>query len=156
MMASYAQAFKRVMTWSGQKADVYCIVLDQLACWQTMKGAGFSQSELYRLFKQQYCDEIWQQLRGDELLHQEVANLLFKASVNGFIDVLLSELQHHFNLAISGQMCDRTLEQINQQEPSSFLRWLRLSIAYFDLLQAKQPDSTNTKRPAYSATDWLH
>ncbi|WP_259386228.1 hypothetical protein [Pseudoalteromonas sp. MSK9-3] len=42
MMASYAQAFRRVMTLSGQKADVYCVVLDQLDCWQTMQGASFS------------------------------------------------------------------------------------------------------------------
>ncbi|BBN82776.1 hypothetical protein PA25_27610 [Pseudoalteromonas sp. A25] len=157
-MASYAQAFKRVMAWSGQKVDLYCVVLDQLDCWQTMIGAGFSQSELYLLFKQQYCDEIWQQLRGDDLKHQDVANLLFKASINGNIDVLLSELQQHFNLPISGQMCDRTLKQINQQSHRALLRWLRLSIAYFDLLNTTTLNGAHAKaKPTQcSATDWLH
>ncbi|WP_261592129.1 hypothetical protein [Pseudoalteromonas holothuriae] len=156
MMASYAQAFKTVMTLSGQKEDAFCVALDQLSCWQTMKAAGFSQPELYTLFKQQYCEEIWQQLRGNELIRQDIANLLFKASVNGYVDILLSQLQQHFELPISGQMCDQTLLYINQLEHISLTQWLRLSTVYFDQLTPKKIMYLDSKSVAHNTNFWLH
>ncbi|WP_440056276.1 hypothetical protein ACSLBF_19395 (plasmid) [Pseudoalteromonas sp. T1lg65] len=155
-MASYARAFETVIVFNWQQADIFSVEVEKLACWQTMKGVGFSEYELYQLFKQEYCEELWYQLHGDELANQSIANLLFKASIKGYIDILLCEFQQHFLLPVSGQMCHLTLSYFNQLDYNELARWLCLTSSYIENL-ALQPTSPPYRDDHNMASGmWLH
>lgn len=132
-MANYVQAFEKVFALKREAANIYSVNIEDLTCWQTMKDIGFSSSELYQLFKHHYCEEIWLQLQGENIQQQSIANLLFKASVKGYVDELLVQFQQCFSLPISGVMCSYTLQQINKTDQPRLTIWLRLYTLYFDI-----------------------
>ena len=132
-MANYVQAFEKVFMFKRKAADIYSVDIEELTCWQTMKAVGFSSCELYQLFKHQYCEEIWSQLQGEYIQQQSIANLLLKASVKGYVEVLLVQFQQYFSLPVSGVMCSDTLQQINRADQSRLTIWIRLYTLYFDI-----------------------
>ncbi|SFC07233.1 hypothetical protein [Pseudoalteromonas denitrificans] len=139
-MADYNKAFnhlttKEITTVSNSYATE--VKIDSLKCWQSLSLHGFSEKELFYLFKNLYCVEIWQQIRADQIDDQITAQLLFKAALEGHLNVLIKELQTQFELPATGVMCSFTLNLINHIDNNDFKDWLSWGLVYQETIDAK-------------------
>ncbi|TMP41768.1 hypothetical protein CWB96_21365 [Pseudoalteromonas citrea] len=131
-MADYKTTFDHVFRAPQTEVDIFNVDINSLGCWKTLISMGFEPDELLVLFRQQYCIEIWKQLKGELIKIQFVADLLFKASVKGYLEEILIKLQNTFSLPCSGVVCHQTLYILNDCMSSILKEWLCWSVVYLD------------------------
>lgn len=140
-MADYISTFNHVFTKSEVEVDIFNVDINTLGCWQTLQQAGFEPAELLTIFRQQYCVEIWQQIKGECIRDQFVADLLFKAAVRGYLESLLLRLQNAYSLPCNGMLCNSTLYILNHGKSCGLDEWLVWSIVYLDSIQSAAVES---------------
>lgn len=70
------------------------------------------QKEVLAIYKSNY----WDAVRGDEILHQEIANPLYDSAVNAGVKTAIILAQRALKIKESGKMDAFTLKKLNNKE----------------------------------------
>lgn len=137
-MANYQEAFQYAFSNTSEtRQSLYCNS-DPLIYWQSLYNHGFSEKEVERIFEHIYAFELWSELKGEEIQNQQAAGLLLLINAQGYLSVMLSEMQNYFNINLSSQMCECTLNQINTLPENKLIEWLIAGVDYFSLIENRR------------------
>ncbi|KZN66655.1 hypothetical protein N473_09685 [Pseudoalteromonas luteoviolacea CPMOR-1] len=137
-MANYQEAFQYAFSNTSEiRQSLYCNS-DRLIYWQSLYNHGFSAKEVQRIFEHIYAFELWSELKGEQIQNQQAAGLLLLINAQGYLSVILSEMQNYFNINLSSQMCACTLNQINTLPENKLIEWLAAAVDYFSLIENRR------------------
>ncbi|TQF70944.1 hypothetical protein [Pseudoalteromonas luteoviolacea] len=137
-MADYQKAFEYAFSLESTDLSKSQIKLNGLPLWKTLQRNGFSQGELYALFKGLYGAELWRLLRGAKICNQKTAGLLLLVASKGFLPDLIHELQHFMGIEQNNEMCGKTIKHLNNMPANKVHQWLSASLAYYELVQHRR------------------
>ena len=88
--------------------------------WRLIDNGVRSSEELSKLVREFYVREFWLPLKGDQLIHQDVANMLFSFSVNASSKVAVKLAQTCVGVVADGVLGPKSLAALNDCDPLIF------------------------------------
>ncbi|MGR6873080.1 hypothetical protein ACU6U9_12405 [Pseudomonas sp. HK3] len=142
-MADFNKAFNQIFKNDNFKrysgiSNIYSIKNDYFhhtqLCWKNMRKLGFSYDEILKYIKCVLCREVWDEIDGDGVNDQELAEAMFTFALHNGSDHCLYLLNSTLNLDDDQCLLELTIDETNKVNTDDLL--LRFSVAkiiYYNL-----------------------
>lgn len=142
-MAGFNEAFDKtflydVLSWSEEINNEFFIKIRDFqrstVCWSNMRKLGFSDSEILAYVKCFWCQEVWDEIGGDKINSQELAESMFTFSLTNGADHCLHLLNLTLKLKGGQSLLEGVLENINHMSGDELLlKFGMAKVIYYDL-----------------------
>jgi lysozyme family protein len=110
-----------------------CFYHTQL-CWNNMRKLGFTHDEILKYIKCVLCKEVWNEINGNKVDSQELAEAMFTFSLNNGSDHCLYLLNSTLNLDDEQCLLELTIDEANKVNADDLLVKFSLAkIIYYNL-----------------------
>lgn len=142
-MADFNKAFNRIFNskYSGHYDSTIDVSLlhaeefqNSLQCWGKMRQLGFSQSEILSYIKWVWCKSVWDEICGDGIDYQPLAESMFTFALNNGSDHCIYLLNSMLKLEGGQSLLEGAIKELNKFGGDGLLlRFGMGKIIYYEL-----------------------